>query len=68
MPRTIQLLKQARHAAAAINQSTTNAEYKAILTAADYVFNELILQDSPAFYLDYIARGKHCLRKAQRLQ
>ena len=31
MPRTIQLLKQARHAAAAINQSTTNAEYKAFV-------------------------------------
>ena len=58
MAKNIQMLKQARHAAAGINQTTNNPEYKAILTAMDFLFNELMLQDSSVFYVDYLARGK----------
>jgi aminoglycoside phosphotransferase (APT) family kinase protein len=67
MSRNIQLLKQVRNAAATINQTTNNSEYKAILTAADYLFNELMLQDSSDFYLQYIAQGKILLTEGNAL-
>lgn len=57
MSKNMQLLKQVRHAAATINANIDNTEYKAMLTAADYILNELMLQDSPDFYLQHIANG-----------
>ena len=52
-----QLLKHLRNGAAFINADTTRAEYKSILTAADIIINELLLQESPGFYIDFLQRG-----------
>lgn len=67
MPRHIQLLKQVRNAAARVNQTAGDPEHKALLTAADAVFNELMLQDAPRFYLDHLARGKRMLDEGHAL-
>ena len=52
-----QLLKHLKNGAAFINADTQRAEYKSILTAADIIINELLLQESPEFYLDFLQRG-----------
>ena len=67
MPGNLQLLKQVRNAAIGINQTTDNPEYQALLTATDYVLNELMLQDDSAFYIDYIERGKAVLEEGRIL-
>jgi aminoglycoside phosphotransferase (APT) family kinase protein len=58
-----QLLKQIRNAAATVTLKTDNPEFKALLTAADVALNTLLLQDSPGFYLHYIAEGKALLQE-----
>lgn len=67
MTKNIQLLKQVRNAAAAINQATDNPEFKALLSAADIALNTLQLQDAPAFYLQYLAQGKALLEEGRAL-
>ena len=60
---TIQLLKQLRAAAADINGTATDPTQQMQLTAMDSVLNELMLQESPSFYLDYIASGRVLLEE-----
>ena len=67
MAQNIQLLKQVRKAATRVNQTTNNPEHKALMTAADAVFNELILQDKPEFYLNHLAQGKRLLAEGHAL-
>ena len=55
MANTKQLLKLVRATAASINSTTDNPEYKALLTPVDCVLNELLLESSPAFYLQHIS-------------
>ena len=63
MSRTTQLLQQLRRSIGNIRQSTNNADVAAVLSYADQALNELLLQESPAFYLDYIATGKALIRE-----
>lgn len=67
MPRHIQLLKQLRKAAARVNQTTSVPEHKALLSAAEAVFSELMLQDDPTFYLEHLAEGKALLAEGRTL-
>jgi aminoglycoside phosphotransferase (APT) family kinase protein len=67
MPKNIQLLKQLRNTAATINQTAGNPEHKTLLTSMDFVLNELLLQDSSLFYLNYIAEGKALLREGRTI-
>lgn len=53
-----QLLTHIRNAAASVNASSGDPEHKIALAAADVLLNELLLREAPAFYLDYIERGK----------
>ena len=64
---TIQLLKQLRRAAASINQTTDNPEHKALLASADQALNEMMLQESPAFYLNYVESGKQLLAEGNAM-
>ena len=67
MANTIQLLKLVRTAAATINSTTDNPEYKALLTSADTVLNELLLEASPDFYLQHLVQGKALLDEGKKL-
>ena len=67
MANTVQLLKLVRGAAANINSTTDNPEYRALLNSADCVLNELLLEASPDFYLDHIAQGKALLEEGRNL-
>ena len=62
-----QLLKHLRNAAAHICTDTANAEYKSILASADVILNELLLQESPAFYLEFRQGGNALLLQGQAL-
>ena len=67
MNKTIQLLQQLRRSISSIRQSTDNPEHAAVLSYADQALNELLLQESPAFYLDYIVIGKTLLSEGRVL-
>ncbi|MDD5177645.1 MAG: phosphotransferase family protein [Sterolibacterium sp.] len=67
MPRNIQMLKQVRNVTTAVNQTTIDPEHKALLSVADLYLNELMLQDAPAFYLDFLKRGKALLAEGRSL-
>jgi aminoglycoside phosphotransferase (APT) family kinase protein len=56
--KNFKLLRQVRNVAMRINQTSDNPEHRALLTAADYALNELMLLDSPEFYLDHIREGR----------
>lgn len=58
MSNTLKLLHQVRNTASTVAGSSTNPEHAALLAYVDMVMNELLLQESPAFYLEYIAKGK----------
>jgi aminoglycoside phosphotransferase (APT) family kinase protein len=67
MPRNIQLLKQVRHAVKTVSESTDNPNHKMQLSISDMFLNELMLQDQPRFYLDFLHRGKLLLAEGAKL-
>jgi aminoglycoside phosphotransferase (APT) family kinase protein len=67
MTKNIRLLNHLRNAAARINSTTDNTEYKILMSAADLVLNELMLQSSTDFYLSYFEQGKKLLAEGKKL-
>jgi aminoglycoside phosphotransferase (APT) family kinase protein len=67
MTRSIQLLKQVRAVTRHIETTSTNAEHQAMLSVADILLNELMLQEDRQFYLDVIAQGRELLDAGQAL-
>ncbi len=67
MAKTIQLLKQLRRASLGIAGATDNAAFKALLAAADVALNTLQQQESPTFYLRYLADGSALLQEGRAL-
>jgi aminoglycoside phosphotransferase (APT) family kinase protein len=67
MARNIQLLKQVRKVTTAIAAATENAEHKSLLSVVDLYLNELMLQDSSAFGVEFLSQGRALLAEGAKL-
>lgn len=67
MTRNIQLLKQVRAVTRNIDASTDNPEHKALLSVADILLNELMLQEDGRFYADLVQQGSALLHEGEAL-
>ena len=63
MSKNVQLLKQVRRVVSSLAQSPENAENKVVLSIAEMFLNELMLQEQPAFYVEFLDKGKALLRQ-----
>jgi aminoglycoside phosphotransferase (APT) family kinase protein len=64
---TSKLLQQVRNTVQAVCASSDNPEHQFILTGADLLLNEMLHEECPRFYLDYIAEGKALLAEGRAL-
>jgi|TARA_B110000503_G_scaffold30499_1_gene49346 hypothetical protein len=58
-----QLLKKARTALNTMMGAQGNSGNGVLMSALDTYLNELMLQNDPDFYLDYLTQGKSCWQK-----
>jgi aminoglycoside phosphotransferase (APT) family kinase protein len=64
---TRKLLQQVRHSIGVVLANSESHEHQTMLDAADLLLTDLLLQESPEFYLDFIAEGKKLLQEGQAL-
>jgi hypothetical protein len=67
MTRNIQLLKQVRAVTRSIDSTSNNLEHTALLSVADILLNELMLQDETGFYFDGVQQGRALLVEGRAL-
>ena len=67
MPRNIQMLKQVRNAVQRVNSAVDDPNHKMQLAIADMFLNEIMLQDEPGFYLDFLAQGRSLVADGIRI-
>ncbi|MET0987284.1 MAG: phosphotransferase, partial [Steroidobacteraceae bacterium] len=67
MTNSLQLLKHVRRVVEQVGRTSGSPEQRGLLAAVDTALNELMLQQSPEFYLDYLRKGRALATEGLRL-